>query len=182
MLILVTGAPGTGKTTIGRKISAKFNVPFISRDDIKEQLFDVLGYSDRDWSRKVGTASWAIFHSFIEEIARHDPHLVAESNFQSSIDDERMCDLKIRIFQIHCIAKSEIVIQRFSERAYSGNRHPGHVDEGNLEEMRQRIENGIHCHLRLKAKLFTIDTTDFRSIDYDTLYLEIQLALNYPAH
>lgn len=39
-IIIVTGAPGSGKTTLAKKIYRKFNIPMIGRNDIKEQLFN----------------------------------------------------------------------------------------------------------------------------------------------
>lgn len=47
-LIIITGLPGTGKTTLGRKLAEEFRLPFISKDDIKEFLFDNLGWKDRE--------------------------------------------------------------------------------------------------------------------------------------
>jgi broad-specificity NMP kinase len=37
--ILVTGAPGTGKSTLGRTLGAMLRLPFIARDDIRGGLF-----------------------------------------------------------------------------------------------------------------------------------------------
>ncbi|MBT4071896.1 MAG: AAA family ATPase [Candidatus Magasanikbacteria bacterium] len=37
-LIIITGHPATGKTTLGRKLSKKLNIPFICRDDIKNHF------------------------------------------------------------------------------------------------------------------------------------------------
>lgn len=58
VLVIVLGAPGAGKTTLARRIAAEIGWPLLVRDDIKEILFDTLGWSDRQWSRKLGGASW----------------------------------------------------------------------------------------------------------------------------
>ncbi len=55
-LIIILGPPGTGKTTLGKRIAKDLNLPFVHKDGIKELLFDKLGWSDRVWSRKVGIA------------------------------------------------------------------------------------------------------------------------------
>ncbi|WP_425432548.1 AAA family ATPase [Hydrococcus rivularis] len=43
LLILISGLPCTGKTTLARKIAQKLQLPLVCRDDIKESLFDSLG-------------------------------------------------------------------------------------------------------------------------------------------
>jgi shikimate kinase len=35
-LIIVTGAPAAGKTTVGRRLAEAFGLPFIYKDGIKE--------------------------------------------------------------------------------------------------------------------------------------------------
>ena len=41
-IVLVSGAPGSGKTTLGQPLAAALGMPFISKDAIKERLFDSL--------------------------------------------------------------------------------------------------------------------------------------------
>ena len=53
-LVVVAGPPGTGKTTLAAKIAEDFRLPLITKDGIKESLFDSLGTGDREWSRKLG--------------------------------------------------------------------------------------------------------------------------------
>jgi predicted kinase len=48
-LILVSGAPGAGKTTIAARLSRNLRMPMVSKDAVKESLFDSLGWSDREW-------------------------------------------------------------------------------------------------------------------------------------
>jgi predicted kinase len=56
-LIVVSGAPGTGKSTIARALGADLRFPVLSLDPVKEALADVLGLGDEDWSNRVGDAA-----------------------------------------------------------------------------------------------------------------------------
>jgi predicted kinase len=51
-LIVVSGAPGTGKSTIAAALGAALRFPVLSLDPIKEALADVLGLGDEDWSNR----------------------------------------------------------------------------------------------------------------------------------
>ena len=56
-LIVVSGAPGTGKSTIAAALGAGLRFPVLSLDPIKEALADVLGLGGEDWSNQVGDAA-----------------------------------------------------------------------------------------------------------------------------
>jgi dephospho-CoA kinase len=40
LLILLHGGPATGKTTLGLRLAETFGVPYISKDGVKEPIFD----------------------------------------------------------------------------------------------------------------------------------------------
>jgi hypothetical protein len=42
-VVLVTGDPGTGKSTLGRELSQALRVPFLARDDVRGGLFLATG-------------------------------------------------------------------------------------------------------------------------------------------
>jgi predicted kinase len=56
--MVVSGAPGTGKSPIARELGAALRLPVLSLDPIKEALADVLGLGDEDWSNRVGSAAY----------------------------------------------------------------------------------------------------------------------------
>jgi predicted kinase len=55
-LLVVTGAPATGKSTIATRLATTLGWPLLAKDDLKEALFDVLGTGDRQWSRRLSDA------------------------------------------------------------------------------------------------------------------------------
>jgi predicted kinase len=56
-MVVLSGAPGTGKTTLGHFLSGVLELPFLSLDVIKESLADALGTVDEDWSDRLGDAA-----------------------------------------------------------------------------------------------------------------------------
>jgi hypothetical protein len=73
-LIVVSGAPGTGKSTIARKLGAALRLPVLSLDPIKEALADVLGLGDEDWLNRAGDAAAEV----VFRLAADFPGAVAE--------------------------------------------------------------------------------------------------------
>jgi hypothetical protein len=85
----------------------------------------------------------------------------------------------IEPFQIHCKARTEIIFERFKNRAESGERHPGHVDHLNYEEFQATLLAGNSQILDIGGKVVEIDTSDFQTIDYESLLKTIQSAKPY---
>jgi len=182
LLIIISGPPCTGKTTLGKKITKEFQLPFISKDDIKESLFDNLGWNDREQSKKFGVASYSLLYYFIESLLSVGVPFIVESNFKSEFDNEKFLNIKNKYdfepFQIICKTNGEILFKRFKTRSESDERHPGHVDHLNYDEFKKTLLNDKHENLDIGGKIFNIDTTDFNLIDYDKLFNAIKSAIN----
>jgi len=182
LLIIISGPPCTGKTTIGKRIAKEFLLPLLSRDDIKESLFDSLGIKDREWSKQLGIASYKILYQVVGSLLQADQSFIVESNFKPEFDEERFLDLQkkynFEILQIMCKTDGEILFERFKKRSESGGRHPGHVDNQNYNEFKEVLLKGEHRALSLGSKVFEINTTDFDSIDYNSIFSTIKSATN----
>lgn len=50
-VVLVTGVPAAGKSTLARALSARLGMPLLSKDRVKEVLYDTLGELDRAATR-----------------------------------------------------------------------------------------------------------------------------------
>ena len=184
-LIIVSGFSCTGKTALARKIGKNLSLPVFSRDDFKESLFNSLGYSDREWSKKLGVASYKLLYLAVEKLLGTSNSLIVESNFKVEPDTEKLKRLKAiyqcSLIQIHCYVEIPLALARFKQRAESGKRHPGHVDHLNYEEMKHNFNKGGYeivdiCDLTIK-----VNTTNFKEIDYHNIlnqtqsYLQIHL-------
>ena len=58
-LVYVSGAPGSGKTSLAVPLAAELGYALLAKDRIKETLHDALGAPepDRAWSRRLGGAA-----------------------------------------------------------------------------------------------------------------------------
>jgi hypothetical protein len=178
LLIIVSGPSCSGKTTLAQKISAKFNLPLVTKDSLKELIFDHLGWSDREWSKKVGAASYHLLHYFMETQLAVGNSLMIESNFKAEFETPIIKDLvtKYNYFpiQVMCQCDGQILFDRFKQRSESGDRHPGHNDQTNYDEFKDMLLQGKLEPLDIGGEIITFDTTDFNKLDYASVFTKIQ--------
>ena len=181
-LVIVLGPPGSGKTTLARRIAREFRMPLIAKDDIKESLFETLGSQDRAWSQKLGRATFELLYYFVETQIAVGRSLIAECNFDNEHATPRFHALQNKFdfepFQILCDAPDEILVQRFRTRWESGKRHRGHVDEQIAPEEFTNILKHYQAPLDIGGKVIKIDTTNFEQVNYIELFRELAQALN----
>lgn len=127
-LVLVSGAPGAGKSTLAAPLARALSFPLLSKDVIKETLFDQLGHIDADElvsSRKLGAASMEL----LWRLADSCPRVVLEANFRSHSEYERaqVRRLSERPVEVYCRVPIDVAVARYAERGASSEHHAVHV-------------------------------------------------------
>lgn len=178
LIILITGLPASGKTTLGQKIAQKFSLPFLSKDEIKEQLFDTLGSGDREWSRKLSEASNNVLMILLAEMIRAKKSCIVESNFPAEKYEAKFNHLKkcasFQLLQIVCDADRSVLQKRLEDRASTGSRHPGHLDKILLREFTKKSTVSYHRAMKIIGRTMIVNTTRFEDIDYHYIFMEIE--------
>ncbi len=163
---------------IGKQLAQRLALPFISKDSIKELIFDGLGWQDREWSKKVGLASYDLFYYFAEVLLKAGGSFILESNFKPQFDNPKIQALKekysFQVTQIICKAEGRVLFERFKARAESGNRHPGHVDTLNYKEFENSLLTDDAEPLSIEGKIIEVDTNDFGKINIDQIVNQIK--------
>jgi predicted kinase len=182
LLVLISGPPGAGKTTLGARIAGELGIPFINKDGIKETLFDTLGAKDRSWSRQLGIASTALLFHIMERQLVAGQSLVAESAFHAQFDTPRLQRLqesyRFQTLEMYCMAQIDVLLARFAGRAQSAERHSGHAERTQMEELRHNLERGVYAPLSRDGKALIVDTTDLASIDHQRLLSRVRAQLD----
>jgi predicted kinase len=121
-LIVVSGAPGTGKSTVAAALAADLRWPLLALDPLKEALADVLGLGGEDWSDRVGDAAAEV----VFRLAAAFPNAVAEGWWRGARRERAQREFAGAI-EVFCRCDPETAVRRMRDRHGSG-RHPIHRD------------------------------------------------------
>lgn len=182
-LILISGAPGTGKTFLARRLADALPVVVLEKDAIKETLFEAVGEGDREWSRKLGGATFALLRMLVESHLKAGQSVVAEAAFWSEYEVPWLGRMKGKYdfdtLELHCHGDPEIIVERFTRRAETDDRHSGHQSGMSREALEGEIRGQLERYGPVTAGegLVYIDTTDFSSVDYGAIMERVRAAL-----
>jgi len=180
-LIVVTGRPAAGKTTLARWLAQQLQIPIVSKDNIREVLFERLGWKDRAWAQVLGRATIDLMFYFAEMQLEVGRSLILDNAFDPELSAPRFRALTARYgartIQIVCDSNNETLLQRFETRANSGCRHPGHGDEDALAQLRNSLARDQSPVMELDGPVIELDTTDFLRVDYHSILSEVQLLM-----
>ena len=157
-LVIVGGAPATGKTTLALGLGTSLGLPVITKDDIKEALATPFATGDRDWSRQLGVAAYSVLFAVAERILSAGNGLILETNFRRGIADSPLRALAglAPTAVIVCRVPDPLRRKRFQERAARG-RHRVHIDSAVLDEW---DEDDSEFLIDIGAPRLIVDTTD----------------------
>lgn len=189
--ILVTGIPASGKSTMARFLAEAFGLPVISKDRIKECMYDTIGFRSREEKVKLGIASMQIMYDLAEELMRSARPFILENNFENVSKEGLLTILEkyeYKAITVTLTGDYKIIYQRFLERNRDPGRHPGHVVNdcypGSKEinnPVQISYESFVEGITQRGMDSFTangpqviLDTTDFGRLDREDLVRRIQ--------
>lgn len=129
LFIVVSGPPGSGKTTLATALAAKMRLPLFAKDAIKEILMSVFPVLDVESSKKAGQAAIAVMYDLAKSASGG---AVLESNFHRILALSDLRNLPGEVVEVFCRCDREVALARYRTR--SEVRHPGHFDSNRTDE------------------------------------------------
>ncbi len=176
-VIIVTGPPCGGKSRLAAVLAERLCLPLVTKDAIKERLFDTLGWGGAERSDALNRASVALMLDTARLLFATGHPFILESNLRQDRDGEPYAELLgeygTQAIQVHCTAAAEVLIERFQRRWEAGQRHPGHADDDAGMAIAAKIRAGTYGPLALPGVLLQIDTSGGFA-DEDALTAQVQ--------
>ena len=177
-LVVVSGLPASGKSTLSRQLAPALGLSLIDKDDILEGLFEALGIGDADWRQRLSRASDEI----MQRLARSSSGVVLTSfwrNSEISSDSGTPTDwiaaTSRRVIEVYCVCGPAIAAARFIDRA----RHPGHLDRvKQLDDVLIRFQDGAGAGPLRIGNVLEVDTSV--EVDVDAVVSQVRGLLNIP--
>ena len=131
LLVIVTGVPAAGKTTLGRRLAPELSLVRLCKDEIREAIGAWLPPKTHAESKPLGGAAYAVCVRLAEESLASGVGVLIEAAFSRGAAEPMLAPLvaRSRAVQIHLHSSLELSNRRFRERYARGERHPAHMDE-----------------------------------------------------
>lgn len=159
-LILINGKPGVGKTTLAAQLKESVAVPILTKDNIKEFLFDTIGYSDREWSKRVGKVSIEMLFTYVDIFLGLGQDIIIENAFWKEFAGPQLAaiikETHAECLEIYCFTDQKTRMARHDHRMADGSRHSGHDDT--LLVLDDTIDDDRYKALEI-GEVIMVDTT-----------------------
>ena len=189
--VLIAGLPATGKTTLSEYLSRRLDLPVISKDRIKELLYDTVGFAGRQEKVRLGVAAMDILYYMARQLMERNLPFILENNFEDVSRPGLAALLEEFSYQpvtVMLTGDYLTLYNRFLLRNGSPERHRGHVVNSRYPETNPGEETGYLSYddfvsgftargmdrFSVGGFRIEVDTTDFSKVDLESIAERIQ--------
>lgn len=165
-LILIAGDLESGKSTLAASLSESLNIPYLTKDSLKEIACDAIGFTNREENRNLSIAAVNSMIYVFEQSAKVGQDMILEANFRSNemLKIKQLCDeYSYNVVLINLVGDINLLYQRFLDRL--PGRHPAHTSM-NLDYSLDRFSSYIE-QIRNEDLLFPVNQIDMSELDED---------------
>lgn len=185
-LVLLAGYPGTGKSYFCERILEKWHARLISQDEIKEALWDEVGFDDEQGKEETTNQSRQLYYQQMENGMQEGENIISEYPFsdkQKKIFEKWVVKYGYQVLTIRLVGELSILFERQKKRDLSTTRHLGHMmthyHKGDIlldrskadllvdyDEFMKRCTTRGYGEFQM-GELIEVDVSDFTKVDYE---------------
>jgi predicted kinase len=147
ILILVSGMPASGKSTLAEQLATELRIPFFTKDGIKELLFDAEHVSaeemDEETSERLGAQAMTVLYDIARRILNAGGSVLLEANFRAQLARAQIEPFlpHAAVRQVACQAPIDQIVERFEERQDEHQRHPVHAEVDDVDHLKADLKH-----------------------------------------
>ncbi|MCA9997354.1 MAG: AAA family ATPase [Anaerolineales bacterium] len=122
--VVVTGRPGSGKTTLAKRLGRRLWMPVVSRDEIKEGYVNTFGVKHDQLPPDTNGVVSNLFFEIVQHYLAGKVSIVIEAAFQHPVWAARLPPIaeNSAVFMIVCSVEGGIAAQRHLQRGLDDSR------------------------------------------------------------
>jgi predicted kinase len=164
LLVVVTGCPGSGKTTLAQALAREIHCPVFCRDQFKEGYVNTTNGSHDTLGKNVNWQIYETFFQAVELMVAKQISLVIEAAFQHKLWAAKLESLRelTRLSILICTVDPFLARARFNERMLADlsrwRFHGDRIEPLDQAESKRLIDN--YSPPRLSTPTLHVDTTE----------------------
>ncbi|MFL4909740.1 AAA family ATPase [Streptomyces sp. MMS24-I2-30] len=161
-LIVVSGPPAAGKTTLAHEIARVVGCPAICRDEIKEGMVHATPGFEPGAADELTMRTLPTFFGVLELLLKSGVTTVAEAAFQDRLWRPGLEPLRpmARIRIVHCVVDPNVALERKQRRFEDNPVRRAHEDAPQGDAVAHALSHSEFNRVSIDAPWIEVDTTD----------------------
>lgn len=162
MLIVVSGPPGAGKTTLAHAIAGAVGCPAVCRDEIKEGMVHATPGHLLSPGDELNMRTLPAFFGVLELLLRAGVTTVAEAAYQDRLWRPGLTPLlalaEVRV--VHCTVRAAVALERTRRRHAVNPVRRAHEEGPRQDAVAHAVDHDAFHRVAVDAPWIEVDTTD----------------------